>query len=214
MRDFGANDGTAHGAGYAVEQRDGCTLIRGVVTLERMASICTAAGPDAVLATDLAFLSDAVMAFGTQSAVDALVAKLRAAKLADARPQERFSGLSDAATEWFLAGEHGLAAATVFTRVTGIPHPYIRDEGVEPTSHPSDPSDLRRCRLLLDAAPELMQPFREIMPGVSPAWMALVANWDDLCSTMDRECPDWRAGKGGACRETYRKMQHATWSAG
>jgi hypothetical protein len=60
-----------------------------------------------------------------------------------------------------------------------------------------DPDDLRRCRLLLEQVPELTPRLGE-MATVSRVWEVLVARWDEICATMDGECPDWRTSNGSA----------------
>lgn len=104
------------------------------------------------------------------------------------------------ATEWLRSGERGISSNAIFDHLTGLP---VRG-GWSPWT-PSDPDDLRRCRLLLEAVPE----FRSGLPRmaeVSAGWAALVARWDELCATMDAESPNWREGRGSAPR-TYALMQ-------
>ena len=63
--------------------------------------------------------------------------------------------------------------------------------------HPLDPSDLRRCRLLVEAVPVIAERLQE-MATCSPTWARIVAHWDELCSLMDSEAPDWRHMRGRA----------------
>ena len=49
--------------------------------------------------------------------------------------------------------------------------------------------------------------FAQVMGTMAgPVWAGLVENWECLCSTMDREAPAWRDGKGTA-EETYRLVK-------
>jgi len=66
-------------------------------------------------------------------------------------------------------------------------------------THPHDPSDFYRCHKLLELIPE----WREELPKmreVSPAWAALVDNWDMLTDMLKEQI----AGKKN---DMYEKMQ-------
>lgn len=94
--------------------------------------------------------------------------------------------LSQNAIEWLANGERGLSSETIFTYLTGVN--ALSDRWA---THPCDPADLRRCRLLLEACPELIPKF-PTMAKSSPVWKSLVENWLALCALMDAECPNWR----------------------
>lgn len=102
---------------------------------------------------------------------------------------------------WLANGKRGISSETIFTMLTGI-----NALGDHSHSHPYDPDDLKRCRLLLEQCPQLQNIFYE-MEKVSKEWAFLVANWDELCKTMDEEAPDWRNGKGSAPK-TYGMMKN------
>ena len=57
--------------------------------------------------------------------------------------------------------------------------------------HPTNIESIRRCRLLLEAAPEIQSKFAT-MAEASPAWAAIVKAWPEICAAMDKECPNWR----------------------
>lgn len=118
---------------------------------------------------------------------DAVNAEVRKAKT---------TGMSDAAQQWILHGERGSSSNTMFAVLSG--------GALAGRSHPHDPADLKRCRLLLEQVPEFAARIGE-MASVSKEWAGLVAIWPSLCATMDAEC-DWRKGQGSAPR-TYRMMQ-------
>ena len=102
--------------------------------------------------------------------------------------------------QWLANGERGISSNTMFTVLTGIDalNGWRYD-------HPHDPDDLKRCRLLLERCPQLKNVFFE-MEKVSKTWALLVSDWDNLCKTMDEECPEWRNGKGSAPK-TYEMMK-------
>ena len=114
--------------------------------------------------------------------------------------------LTDEIVHWLAIGERGTSSEAIVEFLTGVkcvrsPFPC--------GGHPLDPDDLRRCRLLLDSCPGLVSHFREKMGGCSAYWRELLEVWDDLCETMDKEVPMWRAGANGFAPETYNKMQAA-----
>ena len=102
--------------------------------------------------------------------------------------------IPDTAIAWLRNGERGSSSEVIFEHLTGIP---IRGWGWK--FPPADPSDLERCRRLLDAVPEFSARLPE-MAQVSPQWAALVVNWDELCALMDEEAPS------GQCPRTYERM--------
>lgn len=103
-------------------------------------------------------------------------------------------------TQWLASGQRGISSNTIFTFLTGI---NALDNSRH--SHPHDPDDLKRCRLLLEQCPQLKNIFDD-MKKVSKEWGFLVSDWDELCKTMDEEAPDWRNGKGSAPK-TYGMMK-------
>lgn len=109
--------------------------------------------------------------------------------------------LSDAAIQWLALGERGVSSEAIFAKLTGIP---VRDYRWLNT-HPHDPDDLYRCRKLLEAVPEFRARLSE-MATVSPVWAALVEHWDELCTLMDLEAPDWRM-RGTWAPNTYQRMK-------
>lgn len=192
-------------ATYTLTERAGCTLVRGEVPISSLAKLMKASGRHAILDPDLARLADATMAWGAPSAVEALRRELRAEKLAAARAGKPMDGLSAAAQEWLLAGEHGLSACAIFWRLTGTKPPILRgDRGF---AHPHDPDDLRRCMLLLEQVPELSGRIGE-MRGASRHWDALIPGWETLCGSMAAEIPNWREPpRGSAAKRTYLAMK-------
>jgi hypothetical protein len=113
--------------------------------------------------------------------------------------------LSDEAMEWLKNGEQGISSKAIFQITTGLPMLNGPFSNIS-YSNPSDPSDFRRCRLLLEAVPECRKKFKE-MRFVSPQWDGLIEHWDELCKLMDEECQNWKEPKGNeVCQKTYDKM--------
>lgn len=211
------DDGRAESANEArVETRGGCTLVFGSLGLSQLRVLTRDGSPDDVLSPDLARLVGANFAYGSAAAVEALTAQARAQKLAAERPAKLHS-LEKAAQDWAVAGEVSASSATIFAWMTGIKldlHGSL-PRTIMPVDYPHDPSDLRRCRLLLEAVPSFAERFKMVMRPVSLTWEALVNQWPSICNAMDRECPEWRSPSGYAvCLETYRLMHMVVESAG
>lgn len=93
---------------------------------------------------------------------------------------------AESLTHWLVYGERGVSSNTIVSYLMGSPPapPGFHD-------HPYDPADLRRCLLLLEQVPDLMQIFPR-MATCSPVWAALVKQWSELRALLDQEVPDWR----------------------
>jgi hypothetical protein len=107
----------------------------------------------------------------------------------------------NALTLWLLNGERGLSSNAMVAHIMGM-------GGT--ADHPYDPDDLRRCRLLVEQVP-LIAGCLPSMASCSPVWANIISHWDELCSLMDVEAPEWRQGNGGA-PQTYallRKLRGA-----
>lgn len=181
---------------YTVTERSGCRLVSGEVPLSAFTSLIDGMPKGAVMDPDAARMLGVKFAFGMPEDLEAL--KKDPLVLANARADAEVEGvgLSAEAREWLATGERGTSSETIFGRLTGV---KFKTE-----SHPHDPEDLRRCRLLLEQIPEFRPRFAEVAK-VSPEWAAIVAHWDELCSLMDTEAPKWRTKRGSA-GETYRRM--------
>lgn len=113
-------------------------------------------------------------------------------------------------SDW-LAGDHvGMSSLAILFRLTSLtPRDVfwgaseVSDSSL--TATPSDPSDFRRCLLLLDAAPSLASRLSS-MSAVSSGWEKIVRHWDSISQAFERECPDWRNGFESA-PETYNLLR-------
>lgn len=171
----------------------------GAMSADDMMKAAKLAGKDAVIGTDAARMAGASFAFGSTELLDDLQARL--APSARQEAQSQHPGLSPEAIEWLATGQRGMSAEAIFTHLTGI---RLRSDG-KCHAHPHDQADLRRCRLLLEAVPELQGRIGE-MALLSKEWADLAGAWDDLCAQMDTETPDWRDRAGRAPR-TYEMMK-------
>jgi hypothetical protein len=109
--------------------------------------------------------------------------------------------LSAQAIAWLANGERGTSSNTIFTHLSGMDC-----VGRWGGSHPLDPGDFRRCRLLLDQVPEFQARINELRT-ISPVWDRLVSSWMLLCDTMDAEFSTWREAGRGSCPKTFKFMQ-------
>jgi hypothetical protein len=99
--------------------------------------------------------------------------------------------------QWLLNGDRSASSETMCAHLYPSDYP---DDGI---SHPLDGSDLRRCRLFVEAA-ECEDRIRE-MSTASPTWKSISAHWGELCATMDHEAPDWR-NKNGQLAKTSKMI--------
>lgn len=164
-------------------------------------------GPSAVLDPDVARMAGATIAVGKPDDLAALRKRLEPSAVAEQAAAPTNASLSREAIEWLGSGERGLSSETLFTATTGVD--VLRGNGY---SYPHDPADLRRCRLLLEQVPEVRADFAKVA-HVHPVWEALVASWDELCSCMDQETPEWRS-RAGHAKQTYKLMKQILTAAG
>ena len=191
---------------YRIEHRDGCVIVDGSIPVSDFAAITSLGGPHNVVSPELSKLLGVTMAFGPPESVTDLLQRTREQRLANPANFAPVAHLDAGTQRWFVAGEHGTSSVVMFCWITRVQHNYL--DGMpfsKCRNHPSDPADFRRCRLLVEASPEVAAAFRTVMPTVSPVWSDLIAHWDELCEVMDAECPDWKTAEGIAPR-TYELM--------
>ena len=87
------------------------------------------------------------------------------------------------AMQWLLSGQSGLSSECLMaTILNGGPVAG----NYRASFHPLDPSDFKRCIVLLEAVPEFRQQL-SVMKSVSKSWEILVENWDELESIFNKE---------------------------
>jgi len=87
--------------------------------------------------------------------------------------------IADNARWWMQNGEHGTSSKTMFKYLHGVDL-----TGRWGDSHPHDPSDFRRCHLLLQAVPQWKNDLDKLRV-ISPVWSRLVDNWDKLTELLE-----------------------------
>lgn len=175
---------------YNVAHHRDCILIKGLIPLSALSALSKLAPEGSVMDADAAVVLGVTFAIGPPQQLAAL--RKKGIPAAILRQQEANPGLFEAAARWLANGERGASSNTIFTHLTGIK--ATEDHGYDV---PHDPSDLRRCRLLLEQVPGLQERFQE-MKTLNPAWSKLVDRWDNLCAAMDDEAPEWRTTRGSA----------------
>lgn len=97
---------------------------------------------------------------------------------------------SSAILNWLFNGETGISSKAMAATALGV---HIEDAwDREP---PQDPDDFNRCLKLVRAAPEVRESFDKIA-ALSPAWAAIVANWEKIESRfLDEAGIDWRKAR-------------------
>lgn len=187
---------------YRTMERDNCTLIFGALPAAVAKRLFSAFPNGATFDTDLARMTKATFAIGLPEDTQRLREAIADDVILFTRADYARHNLSDEAIRWLAVGEQGTSSQTMFGVLAGV---KLYDEDELLKSHPSDPDDLRRCRLLLESVPELQERLSD-MGGISPVWKNLVDNWSELCATMDAECPGWRSS-GGKAAKTYELMK-------
>jgi hypothetical protein len=185
-----------------IETRDGCVLVKGQLTINAMNGVTAMAPKGAVIDTDLARMAGVGLAAGLPADVAALKAKLKA-KIEQSLEGSTEGGRDPALERWLALGERGSSSNAMVAFLANDPRAA---DAFDRKAHPHDPSDLKRCRLLLEQVPSLEAPFRVRMGELSPVRRRLVDAWDELCATMDAEMPAWREDQGSA-RKTYDRMR-------
>lgn len=182
---------------YTVTERGGCRIITGELPLSAIGVLTHGMSRKAVMDVNLARMLGATFVVGEPADIDRLKEDPSVVAQARDRVSTTHQHLSDAARAWLATGERGISSDAMFARLSGsVPRT---------TATPSDTADLRRCRLLLEQVPEFGTKF-PMMADISPTWAALVQRWDELCTLMDAETPDWRKG-GGVAVKTYYLMK-------
>lgn len=169
-------------ADYAVVKRGGCRIVFGQIPVMALVGLSNSLSPNAVMDAHVARLLGATFAIGDVAALEALANDPEVLREARERAAPHVKGLSPNAAEWFVRGERGASSDAMFHVFTG--------RGEASTAHPSDPADLRRCRLLLEQVPEF-RPLLVQMRGVSAHWARLYDGWESLTAVMDEEAPEW-----------------------
>ena len=110
--------------------------------------------------------------------------------------------LSSEAVEWLTSGERGISSEALFNHTM-----FGRTNSRWPANHPHDPSDFRRCHLLVLAVPEVRERL-SLMTSESPAWARLVEHWDEIANLLESEIPGFLgANADGRAPATYRLMR-------
>ena len=99
--------------------------------------------------------------------------------------------------EWLAHGERGISSDTIVQYLTGMPWLTVRPDV------PYDPSDFRRCELLLRQVPLLRLAFKAEMPSAGPVWAALAEKWDEIVRTSEEEVPGCFSGAEGPAPRAY-----------
>lgn len=112
---------------------------------------------------------------------------------------------------WISRGERGLSSEAIVHRLTGV---HISGRYWNGKDHPADPSDFRRCEVLLRQVP-LARLFFPLMRDVSPVWSRMVDAWDELVALGEQECPGTFDGPpcGRSARLLYERMQELRYPA-
>src|SRR5690606_19342598 len=97
---------------------------------------------------------------------------------------------------WIATGRVGASSKAMAMAACGLPN-----DG----SYPSDPADLNRCLLMLEAVPEVRQRF-ETIAAFGIVWKRLIGRWDEVEASFLNEVGfNW--SKGESAPKTYQLMK-------
>ena len=120
-----------------------------------------------------------------------------------------YAALPPEAVRWLANGARGVSSDTLFSIIYGVealPGSLLR-------SAPSDPSDFRRCRLMVDGIPGARERLMGIVDvrahgHLRAQILSIVNNWDALCGLMDSETPEWRNPPPGTQSPKLYRVMH------
>lgn len=98
---------------------------------------------------------------------------------------------------WLTKGERGMSSEVMFEKFSGT---KIRREQAQ--YYPSDPSDFKRCHLLLETIPEWKSRINELKE-LSETWSNLVDNWDKLTELLLEQM---KTGEANGMYELMKKL--------
>lgn len=151
---------------------------------ESLGKAIRALGPDSIFCTDTARMAGATIAAGNAQALHDLRQRLKPAAIAHQKTIT--PSLSDAANAWLSHGQRSLSADTVFQFLTGTP--LIQDSLMHGYPfHPKTVEDMQKCIQLLEAVPDLRQPFGLRMGSASAPWSNLARRWTELVIKVQQE---------------------------
>lgn len=103
---------------------------------------------------------------------------------------------------WLASGERGISSEAIVSHLTG--EEVGRWSGPD---HPRDPSDFRRCEVLLRNYPLARRAF-PAMKSRSAVWARLVDAWDELVALGEEEVPGIFDGPAhGRAPRMYARMR-------
>lgn len=123
-------------------------------------------------------------------------------------PLNPYAALPPEAVRWLANGRRGVSSNSFISAIYGIDAvgDHYRDA-------PRDPSDFRRCRLMVDSIPGAKEQLLSLVdiqahPRPRLAMLKVVENWDLMCAVMDAELPEWRdPPRDSSSPRLYRFMQ-------
>ena len=105
------------------------------------------------------------------------------------------NNVRDKIITWLFDGDVGCSSKAMAGAMIGV-----GDEMMTP----SDPADLNRCLMLLEAVPEIRENMDKVA-AISDQWKALVVHWEEIEKCfLDEVGFNW--SKGGLATQTYELM--------
>lgn len=176
---------------YRIEKIEGCITVYGSVPSSVMVAILKDIEKGAVLNHKLQNQLGASLVAGTPENLKKLAAISEKPKITGRLRSE----LGEGVCNWAEAGNVAFSSNFMLFTFTGFNAlAWFKKEDVfKPATcaYPHDPDDMSRCRDLLEAEPRLKARLPELS-ATSPVWASLVTHWEEICTLMDAEAPNWR----------------------
>jgi hypothetical protein len=86
--------------------------------------------------------------------------------------------------QWLVTGETGISSEAIAYQIAGI------ENWRKWHTHPSDPSDFKRCLKLVNLIPEIRSRLNELR-SLSIEWNALVEHWKEVEDCFMSEVAEW-----------------------
>ncbi|MFK4705742.1 hypothetical protein ABIC83_002581 [Roseateles asaccharophilus] len=115
-----------------------------------------------------------------------------------------YANLPAEAVKWLAGGDRCVASSTLFAAMYGVATRCT----VQGRAAPSDASDFRLCRLMIESIPDARERLLGLQDIRARGYervkiLSVVKNWDALCAVMDADSPNWRDSKSAPSRKLY-----------
>jgi hypothetical protein len=176
---------------FRVVDEENCRIVYGNVPVDLIEGLIKGMSDKCVMDIRASTRLGANMVIGLPQDIERLLSKTPLRQL----DEPWLSRIGQGAAKWAAQGEVGTSSNWLLFSLTGFNAlGWLKGAGPAATaqlSHPQGVGDFWRCRMLLEAQPDLAHGLEKVA-ATSDAWRALVSRWGEICNSMDEEEPQWR----------------------